>query len=97
MIRNWPAEQAFWWSAVAAATFAGHHEAFRQARDDMWPTRREVVLREAVEELVGPNGGPPPPLSAIPEKVGGVRIERRVHAQAWRSHLAANASRLTLV
>ncbi len=98
-IRNRPAEQAFWQAAVAAATFAGRFETFREARDSFWPTNREAALRDAVERLVGPGGGFPPPLESVPEKIGVSRFgltPARVHAQAWRSHLAASASKATM-
>lgn len=98
-IRDWPTEQAFWQAAVAAATFAGRFETFREARDRLWPTNHETAMRDAVERLVGPDGGFPPPLESMPEEIGDGQFgltPARVHAQAWRSHLAASASKAAM-
>lgn len=97
-IRNWTAERAWSLAALAAASFAGRFEAFQQVRDPVFLSRREIELREAVEDLVGPRGGPPPPLAKMPATVGRAGITpRQVHAAAWRSHLAASASKVTMV
>lgn len=93
LIRNVAAERAYAQAVEAAAMFAGRFEAFVHARG-MMHSVYAMTLRRAVEELVGPDGGMPPPISRMPANVGDTELgitPADVHAQAWRSHLAANA------
>ena len=102
VIRNVEAERAYAMATETAVLFAGRFEAFIHARD-MMSSIHAMVLREAVEDLVGPDGGMPPALPRMPAKVGGAELgitPEAVHTQAWRSHLmasAAKASRVKLV
>lgn len=55
---------------------------------------------EAFQQERDRDGGPPPPLSLMPATAGHAELgitPRQVHAQAWRSHLAASASKVTMV
>lgn len=97
VIRNVAAEQAWSQAALAAARFAGRFEAFQQERDRY--SEVGVILREQVERLVGDTGSFPPPLSRMPATAGNAELgitPDQVHAQAWRSHLAASASKAAL-
>lgn len=98
VIRNCAADIAYWHAAAAAAQFAGRFEAFQQARDI--PCELTTTLREEVEKLVDDTGSLPPVLSRVPATAGHAELgitPRQVHAQAWRSHLAASAARITRV
>jgi len=99
-IINLGAVLAYWPMVSAAAQFAGRFEAFKQAQQAVQHARGAspefaLTLREEVEKLVGLDGGPPPALSRVPASAGHAELgitPREVHAQAWRSHLAASAA-----
>ena len=73
VIRNVEAERAYAMATETAVLFAGRFEAFIHARD-MMSSIHAMVLREAVEDLVGPDGGMPPALPRMPAKVGGAEL-----------------------
>lgn len=81
-------------AVVAAAVFAGEHEAFDQVVALRHRGPRAVRLRRAVEHFVGMTWGVRPPhASSMPEEIEaryGVK-PWRVVAQAWRDHLVALA------
>lgn len=90
-IRNRAADDAYWRMVAAAAVFAGAKESFAEAVE--MPNAMLRSIRHAVEEVVGPDGGVPPPVPRVAFLMGashpGVSPEQ-VHHQAWRSHLATS-------
>ena len=92
------AEDARWATYKAAIAFAAREA---QLQAVVMPTVVLRGLREAVEDVVGPDRRPPPPVGMVAKAMGdrhpGVRPEAK-HRQAWLNYLvastAAYASRL---
>lgn len=90
------AVEDFRWETIkAAAILAGRREAFLQ-RSEVWrdPIAR-MAVRCAVDEVVGPYAGPPPPVRNIAEMMRDRHPEvspEQVHDQGWRDHLASSVS-----
>lgn len=87
------AEDSHWDTVKAAVAFAAAREAQRR-RWEM-PTRLAAQLRQAVEDVVGPDGGPPP----LPDKVAEIMGSghptvkpAEVHRQAWRDFLVTTTA-----
>ncbi|SDM68876.1 hypothetical protein SAMN05216360_103116 [Methylobacterium phyllostachyos] len=96
LMRNRPAEDAFWTMIVAAAAFAGSRETYLRARD-YFPSERSCLLHYEVERLVANLGDMPPSLASVPADAADPELgitPADVHRQAWRDHLAVKAGRL---
>ncbi|MFF9550872.1 hypothetical protein [Methylobacterium fujisawaense] len=92
-LRNTANDDAYWRMVDAAAAFAGAKEAHVRAVE--MPTTILRSLREAVEEVIGPDPRPPQPLSSVEQTTGdrhpGVTPEA-VHRQGWRDYLMASTA-----
>ncbi|MEZ0250540.1 MAG: hypothetical protein ACAH20_06210 [Methylobacteriaceae bacterium] len=93
VLRNSDGEDAYWRMVAAAAAFACAKEAHARAVEMLSVILRSV--REALEDVVGPDHDPPQPLSLVAGVMGdrypGVTPEA-VHRQGWRDYLMASTA-----